>query len=334
MGEPNVALGVYMNSPDRIRSVLEYYLGEKLPEDWEWEEIRGFYPTRNSKGKLTYRQRDFVGKACIRGTHFLLGLENQDKINLIFPWRLMEMDCLAYGREIEEISEENRRARKHYGKKDDFLYRFGREDRVKSILNLVLYWGTERWKEPLSLREMMEDFSALPRRLQQLVGDYKVHIIHMRYIPERALQKMDSDLKYVLGLMKRTGSPRRYREYIQENSEFFSRIPKSALDVIDACTNIQYIKEHLQFVRSQESKEEEADMCKALDEIMKNAENRGIKKGLKKGLKQGINQGISQGVQQMNRLIQQLLADDRQEDLIRATTDDLFRRKLLTEYHI
>lgn len=32
MGEPNAALGVYMNHPGRIRSVLEYYLGQKLPE--------------------------------------------------------------------------------------------------------------------------------------------------------------------------------------------------------------------------------------------------------------------------------------------------------------
>lgn len=34
MGEPNNALNAYMGRPDRIRSVLEYYIGEKLPEDW------------------------------------------------------------------------------------------------------------------------------------------------------------------------------------------------------------------------------------------------------------------------------------------------------------
>ena len=28
MGEPNAALGVYMNDPDGIRSVPEFYLGE------------------------------------------------------------------------------------------------------------------------------------------------------------------------------------------------------------------------------------------------------------------------------------------------------------------
>nr|WP_296480258.1 hypothetical protein [uncultured Acetatifactor sp.] len=62
MGEPNNALSVYMNRPDRIKSVLEYYLGEKLPQDWQCEEVRGLTTLRNGKGKLSFRQRDFYGR--------------------------------------------------------------------------------------------------------------------------------------------------------------------------------------------------------------------------------------------------------------------------------
>lgn len=322
MGEANVALNDYMKNSDRIRSVLEYYLGEKLPEDWVWEEVGGFYPARNSRGRLTYRQRDFVGNVCVGGTHFLLGLENQDKINLIFPWRLMEMDCLAYGQELESIHEKNRHTRQNYGKEDDFLYRYGKDDRVRPILNLTLYWGKENWDTPLSLREMMGDISKLPLKLQQLSGDYTVHLIHMRQIPEEALRKMESDLKYVLGLMRRAASSKEYKAYILDNKNFFSRIPKSALNVIDVCTNIKDIKAHLEFHINGESGEEEADMCKALEDIKEDAK------------KQGMKQGVKQGIQRMNRLVQQLLADGRQEDLIRATTDEVFRKRLLKEYHI
>ena len=67
-----------MNRPDRIKSVLEYYTGEKLPEDWRCEEVRGLYTVRNRKGKLSYRQRDFCGKAHAWGTDFRLWIENQD----------------------------------------------------------------------------------------------------------------------------------------------------------------------------------------------------------------------------------------------------------------
>ena len=63
MGGPNNALKAYMKRPDRIRSVLEYYLGE----------------------------------ARAWGVRFLLGIENQQTINLTYPWWLMEMDCPGIG---------------------------------------------------------------------------------------------------------------------------------------------------------------------------------------------------------------------------------------------
>lgn len=71
-------------------------------------------------------------------------------------------------------------------------------------------------------------------------------------------------------------------------------------------------------------------MCKALDEIQKNAE----KKGMKQGIKQGRKAGLQDGINKMNKLIQQLLADGRQEELAQAAADSALRRKLFAEYHI
>lgn len=72
------------------------------------------------------------------------------------------------------------------------------------------------------------------------------------------------------------------------------------MDVIDACTNIKDIRKHLEFVTNEESSEEEADMCYALDQIQRNAEKKG----------------------------------KRREDLLQATADAGFRQKLLAEYEI
>lgn len=274
MGEPNNALAVYMNRSDRIRSVLEYYIGEKLPQDWQCEEIRGFYTIRNTKGKLSFRQRDFLANVSMGGMHFKLALENQDSVNLIYPWRLMELDCLAYGREIEEIQERNIHAGESYRQGEDFKYHYKREDRIEPILDLTLYGGKEKWKSPLGLRELMTDMRMLPRKMTRLVGDYRVNLIPMRAIPESELQKMDSDLKYVLGFMKHTSSRKRYEKYIRENRNFFTRIPRSAVDVIDACTNIKDIRESLKYTLNEENGEEERDMCKALDDIKKHAEKK------------------------------------------------------------
>ena len=322
MGEPNNALAVYMNRSDRIRSVLEYYIGEKLPQDWQCEEIRGFYTIRNTKGKLSFRQRDFLANVSMGGMHFKLALENQDSVNLIYPWRLMELDCLAYGREIEEIQERNIHAGESYRQGDDFKYHYKREDRIEPILDLTLYWGKEKWKSPLGLRELMTDMRMLPRKMTRLVGDYRVNLIPMRAIPESELQKMDSDLKYVLGFMKHTSSRKRYEKYIRENRNFFTRIPRSAVDVIDACTNIKDIRESLKYTLNEENGEEERDMCKALDDIKKHAEKKGERKGERRGN------------QRTNKLIQVLLTEGRQEDLLRSATDSLFQQQLFQKYHI
>lgn len=127
------------------------------------------------------------------------------------------------------------------------------------------------------IRSVLEYYigGKLPEELKGLFGDYKVHLIHMRRIPEEALERMESDLKYVLGLMKRTGSPKKYEAYIRENREFFSRIPKSAFDVIDVCTRIKDIRNCIKFEQNQEDREEEGDMCKALNDIQRNARNKG-----------------------------------------------------------
>lgn len=220
MGEPNNALAVYMNRPDRIRSVLEYYIGEKLPQDWQCVETRGFYTVRNAKGKLSFRQRDFIGNARMGGVHFKLALENQDSMNLTYPWRLMELDCLSYGKEIEEVQEQNVLKKERYGEEDDYKYHYKKENRIEPILDLTLYWGKKKWEGPLTLRGMMVDMGALPEKMIGLVGDYRVNLISMCAIPESDLQKMDSDLKYVLGIMRYTKSRKQYEKYIRENRDF------------------------------------------------------------------------------------------------------------------
>ncbi len=324
MGEPNNVLNVYMNRPDRIRSVLEYYLEQKLPEDWTFEEEEGFYSTRNAKGKISSRQRDRIKKVRAAGFSFLLGLENQYSVNLIYPWRLMELDCRAYGLQIDKLQEKNAGGKTTYEGGDDFKYRYKKEDRLDPVLNLTLYWGKKRWERPLSLGEMTT-LRTLPLKLCQLFGDYRVHLISMRSIPEEALREMDSDLKYVLGLMKRTRSRKKYETFILENREYFSRIPKSAIDVIDVCTNIGNIRKYLQF-ETNERGEEEADMCKALNEIEKHAE--------KRGKRQGISQGISQGETRLASLIHKLAVDGRTEDIKLAATDETARKHFYREYGI
>lgn len=195
MGETNNVLNVFMSKPERVRSILEYYLKEKVPATWKWTDADGFCTVRNAKGKVSFRQRDILKRIVTPEGSFLLGIENQETINLIFPWRLLQMDSLIYEREIEEIQQQN-------------------------VVSVVHY--TE-----------------------------------------------EDDLKYVLGLLKRAGSRKRCKDYINQHKEYFCHLPKSAADVLDVCMNIPNVKKH--FVYKDGEMEEETDMCKAFDDWEKYA---------------------------------------------------------------
>ncbi len=109
-----------------------------------------------------------------------------------------------------------------------------------------------------TIREMERDMTGMPEKFRDLAGNYQVQVIQMRHIPKEALEEMQSDLKYVLGLMKCAGCRKSYVDYINSHREFFSHIPRSAVDVIDACIHMKEMTQYLQFTDKGRG-EEEAD---------------------------------------------------------------------------
>lgn len=309
-------LNIYMNKPERIQSVLEYYIGEKLPKDWAFgcEDASGFYSVVNPKGKVTHRQRDILKRVRTQKGNYLLGIENQENINLTFPWRLMQMDCLAYEGQLEKIRERNKQQNVRYKGADDYLYQYKTSDVLEPVVDLMLYWGKRKWKKPLGMRDMVNT-SLASAPIEKLFNEYKVHMISMREIPDEALEVMDSDLKYVLGIMKCGNSEKACMQYIKKNENFFKHIPKSAADVINVCMNISKINEMLEYKQTEEG-EECADMCKAVDDMIRNSEERGRK----------------EGERCMAQLTKMLIAGNRVEDLLRASEDVEYRGSLYKEF--
>jgi hypothetical protein len=81
---------------------------------------------------------------------------------------------------------------------------------------------------------------------------------------------------------------------------------------------------------------------KILDYEAKNILNKGISIGISQGISigisiginQGISIGISQGENRLAQLINQLIADNRQEDIAKVTTDEAIRKEMYKKYRI
>jgi hypothetical protein len=107
------------------------------------------------------------------------------------------------------------------------------------------------------------------------------------------------------------------------------------LDVLLTSTNTpkemkKNLSEEFRIKMSREMESEVYKMCNFSEGI----EQRGIAIGLKQGLEQGLEQGRDQERERLNQLFSLLLRDNRQDDLLRSTTDVAFQDQLIHEYKL
>ncbi|MDD6573069.1 MAG: Rpn family recombination-promoting nuclease/putative transposase [Thermoflexaceae bacterium] len=305
MGEPNNAITDYLQKKERLVSFCNYAVGEELFHVEDVEDKDGFY-SDNGKNVLAFSQRDILRRMKLKGQDILVGVENQQNVNLIFPIRQLGMDYLEYRRNVEWIQEKNREKKNQtlYTKEDDFLYHFRTEDKILPILDIVLYWGRKEWKQPHYLQDMWS-FNEFPDNVKKMLNNYKVNVIPVRKIPDKALERMKSDVKYVVGALKRSEDKIEYRRYIQENKDYFCNIPRSAAEVLNACTKMNE-RMVFQYQWDDKEREEVADMCKAWEDQFND----------------GVAEGVSRGRNQEKQdVIRNMLRMGMSDEIIRAVTE-------------
>lgn len=116
-------------------------------------------------------ERNTVVKKTGHGAEFVLtGIEDLRDI----PLQLLYQDSLGYLKECQEIlkgRDENK------DDMDEVLDALHEEDRLKPIINLVLYYGKDPWNGATSLKEM---FSHVPERIRKAFPDYRINLIQAR----------------------------------------------------------------------------------------------------------------------------------------------------------
>lgn len=93
--------------------------------------------------------------------YMLLGIENQSDIHYAMPVRMMLYNALTYAEQVDTITKKRRTE----GSLDNktFLSGLCREDKLKPVVTITLYWGSTPWDGPLTLKEMMTDMDEAQR---------------------------------------------------------------------------------------------------------------------------------------------------------------------------
>ena len=216
--------------------------------------------------------KSMVIKQDEKTSYVLLGIENQTDVHYAMPVRNVIYDALQYGRQVADIAADHRRNKKDFpGKSNgEYLSGFFKEDHIRPVITLVIHFGAEEWDGPLSLHEMM---ATRDMEILSFVENYRIHLIDPAKLTEEELDKFSTSLKEVMGYIKYSKDKEKLLEFLRTDTR--KTIEMNAARVIKMITNTPIeVSEEM----------EEIEMCKAIEDLILESEEKGEKKGEAKGM--------------------------------------------------
>lgn len=280
MSKIDVCTKAYMSNPRFFSDAFNYYFfhGEKVvkPEELTVQDIAEIaLPYGNGEDDIiipAQKFRDILKKWTIMtsrdATYMLLGVENQANVHYAMPIRNMLYDALNYSSQVEAIGKKHRRRKDIEG--DEFLSGFKKQDKVKPIFTLVIYWGTKEWDAPKSLYEMMDIKEEMIGIIKEYVDDYKLHVIVPNEIEN--FEQFSTELGYCLRYIQSSTSRLKLEQLLKDHKDVYSRFDKVSGKLIQVVTNTILPKEA--------EREDSINMCKAIEDMMKDAEAKGTEKAV------------------------------------------------------
>lgn len=136
------------------------------------------------------------------------------------------------------------------------------------VIELVLYWGTRRWRGARSIRQLFSG-RRLPSKAWQYIDDIHLHVWEMRHLPQEVRGRFGSDMRIVLDYLAEGNSYRSDRPVVHKGALIrMIRVLSGDCDVGD-------IAEQLEELSIKE--EDEITMCELFDQY----ERKGISQGIR-----------------------------------------------------
>ena len=158
-------------------------------------EISNIVFGKNSVNTVT-RLRDVLANYQVNNVTFaILGVENQKKVHYAMPLRSLLYDGLTYQNQYDDIVKKNKRKKKVSS--GEFLSGMTKEDKLKPVISIVLYYGEEPWDGAKSLHDLLD----IPEGWKDFINDYPIHLIEMRNTDLQFKNKDNQDFFQLLKII-------------------------------------------------------------------------------------------------------------------------------------
>lgn len=274
MGKVNNELNYFLKDNQVFADVvnLAVHDGKKVVKAAELEEQETVHYLKNAQGELSERRNDVSKQHKSGRTYRIFCLENENKVSYVMPVRGMEYEAGQYREQLLKIG--NSHDKSDYDTWSEYSSKFKKIDKLHPVITLILYWKREQWDGARTLQEMLDLTEEEKEELSPFLQDYHLNLINMYELQN--LDACESQLKYVLKLIKLDQDKAALYREITENSDYKNLTPETGR-VLGTLMGDQRIS---QKVEEQMMKGENANMCKALEELWADARNEGINQGV------------------------------------------------------
>lgn len=292
---------------------VNLYNGKEILCPEELEHLPSSMIYRDMKGGLRELRSDIRMQVKNAGMQIaVICIENQSDVCNTMPVRDLGYEYANYHEQIRTIKEENRKKGKNY-----FTHEIGDGQKLVPVIQMVLYYGEEEWKSPLSLFDMFDIPEEKRKLLEPYIQNHSIHLISLGKQDEETRKKYQSDFRLVVEYLACRDNEENLNRLMRDNVHKLKH-PEEFLDVISAVAKDKRYREIKQDITNCVSKGEAVSMCIIAEKL----ENKGIQHGLK------------QGVDKVNQLNMRLAGEGRIEDILLAASDPAFQRNLMEEYKI
>lgn len=214
------------------------------------------------------KARDVIKLYAEDAEFVLIGLENQMNIHYAMPVRSMLYDALRYTKQCK-ILEQRHHINKDLKDSDEFLSGITKNDRLKPVITLVVYYGEKQWDGSKKLSDML---NILPL-FQRFMNEQSIHLLQVRDTGHLEFENPDNkDFFKLIELFYHNGKIDldTFKEKYPDMEIYWE-----TLAAIGVATGSMELVEY-----AQEHEGGRLNMCTALENLKQN----GIQEGMAKGM--------------------------------------------------
>ena len=270
----------YMSNNERFADLFNYVVfggkqvisADELVEK-DSTELISFFDEAGKKSIKLQKWRDLLKMATIKSTDeiilAILGIENQSDVHYAMVIRDMLYDAMSYSKQVEDM------AKKHCKLRDtdtssEFLSGFTKKDKLKPVITLTVYWGTDEWDAPRNLYDMLSTDNA---DILKFVNDYKLNLVIPQELSD--FSSFHTELGKLFNIYKYAKDKEGMDKLLKNNA--YKSVKIETVDMMNTFLGIKIPMNSL-------NKEEAIDMCKAWEEQRAEGRVEGLAEGRTEGL--------------------------------------------------